>query len=145
MFEGYEAKGIFSKGFRGGALAVILVILLALLIGFAAGRASAAELQLGGSQVLTLERADDGELYASLSIVLDYPLTASVSLVAIHDQSALFTGDFPRLTRHERQWDLGLAWRPSPGWSVTVGRRWSPDTLPDYGGPWTYIQVWRGL
>lgn len=95
--------------------------------------------ELTGSQVLTIERSDAGDVYAALSVVLEYALTSQWSAVLIHDQAAAFPGE------RYAEWDTSIAWSLGPGWSLSVGRRWRVGPPPDYGGPWTYVQVWRGM
>lgn len=42
-------------------------------------------------------------------------------------------------------WDVALPWRPWDALSITAGRRWRVGPPPDYGGAWTYVQVWWGM
>lgn len=115
-------------------LAVVVALVLWLAV---ADMTKAAELT--GSQVITIERSDAGDIYASLSIVLDYALAPRWSTVVVYDQAAQWPGN------RYAQWDVGLAWRPWDGWSIGAGRRWRVGPPPDYGGPWTYVQVWRRM
>src|SRR5690606_15835609 len=94
---------------------------------------------LTGSQVITIERSDDGELYASLSVVFEAAITDRWAFIAVHDQVATWPG------ARYAEWDASLVWRPTSGWSVSLGRRWRVGPKPDYGGPWTYGQIWTEL
>lgn len=122
---------------------VIVAVLVTLALGVIIGRALAAP-ELTGSRVITLERADDGEIFAALSVVLDLEFAPGWSAVLVHDQTATWRPEWEMIDRRV-EWDASLAWRPAPGWSVSLGRRWRVGPPPDYGGPWTYVQVWRGF
>lgn len=133
--KGPETRELREGGSLWGFVVVILVSVL--LVEWAAWPTSAAELR--GSQALTIERSDDGDVYAALSVVLEYELAPDWSAVLIHDQAVSLPSD--RYT----EWDTSIAWHPGPGWSLSVGRRWRIGPPPDYGGPWTYVQIWRGM
>lgn len=139
MFPEVDLKGFVQRIIIFG----VVCLVVAFLLGFGVGRATAAELT--GSQVLTIERSDHGELYAALSIVLDLAVTPDWSAVLIHDQAVTWAPGFAALADRNAEWDASIAWRPAPGWSVSFGRRWRVGPPPDYGGPWTYVQVWRGM
>lgn len=129
---------------RRAALLALALILLGLVAMGAVGSGTARAADLTGSQVVTLERSDDGEIYAALSVVLDLALTAQWSAVLIHDQTVTWRPQWEMIARRV-EWDALLTWRPESGWSVSLGRRWRVGPSPDYGGPWTYVQVWRGI
>lgn len=118
------------------------ILALAVLFALAGAISEVTSAALTGSQLITLERSDMGEMYAAVTFVLDLAVTQSVAAVLIHDQ--VVTWGIGRDQRYA-QWDVSGAWRPIDGWSISVGRRWRVGPPPDYGGPWTYVQVWRGM
>jgi len=134
---------LFRDAFRSLVVMVIIALIVALATGFFVGRAWGAELT--GSRVLTIERSDDGELYAALSIVLEAALSDTWAIVAMHDQAATWAPGLEEMIERRTEWDVALAWRPLGGWSISAGRRWRVGLPPDYGGPWTYVQVWYAL
>lgn len=99
-------------------------------------------MDLTGSCMLTIERSDAGELYAAATIVLDLAVAQAVGVVLLHEQAA--TG-FRAFTDRAVTWDVSAVWRPGADWSASLGRRWRVGPPRDYGGPWTYALIWRGL
>ena len=126
-------------GAVAGEILLAIVVALAIWLAVADMTAQAALPEMTGSQVLTIERSDAGELYAALSIVLEAALAPRWSLVIVHDQAAQWPGG------RYAEWDVALAWRPWDGWSISAGRRSRVGPPPDYGGPRTYVQVWYAL
>src|SRR5690606_7675726 len=100
-------RGMFLK--RIGEILLALAVALALWFAVAEMTSAAG---LTGSQVVTVERSDDGELYAALSIVFEAAITDRWALIAVHDQAATWPGRFADAPDRRAEWDVGLAWRP---------------------------------
>lgn len=86
---------------------VIVAVLVTLALGVIIGRALAAP-ELTGSRVITLERADDGEIFAALSVVLDLEFAPGWSAVLVHDQTATWRPEREMIDRRV-EWDASLA------------------------------------
>lgn len=150
MFDGYEVRTMFERAgnkiVRFILIALLAVVLAGLVIGLYIGLASAQETSdLSGSWAVEVERADDGQIDAAASIVLDLALTPTTSFVIGHEQAGAWTPQLEALLDYHHRWDVGLEWRPRPTLSISIGRRWQSELSIDYGGPWTYVQVWSGF